>query len=202
MRKTVVALAVLGIVAATSADVIVLRDLTDEAFLSPREGVTYSGRDEIGSFFSATVAGYNVVDANLYMEGGPTEGGNYLDITGDSVQIELLYDDAQGGEELGYWVRMYAGEWDPDAGEYSYIAWGNFFCSVPNDGMWHSFTRYVDDFDEPFGDPSLLAQIYKYRVDAVKWDTVEPFTMGIGSIPEPASLGLLALGGLVLLRRR
>jgi len=201
MRKAIVALAVLGVVGAASADVVVLRDLTDEAYLSPRAGVTYIGRDATGSFYNATNDGYNVVDANLYMEGGPTEGGNYLDITDDTIEIILMYDDAAGAEDLGYWVRMYAGTWDPEAGEYNYVGWANANFTVPNDGQWHTFAKAVADFEEPFGDPALWAQIYKYRVDAVKWGAGNDFTFGIGSIPEPASLTLLALG-LVLLRRR
>jgi hypothetical protein len=205
MRKAITVLALLSMVSIASADLVVLRDLTDEAFLSPRDGVTYIDRDETGSFFAATLAGYNVVDANLYMEGGPTEGGNYLDITDDTIEIQLFYDDTTSTAplELGYWVRMYAGQWDPDAGAYNYWGWANFACVVPNDATWHTFTKDVSEFEEPFADPSWYAQIYKYRVDAVKWDPSDPyFTMGIGSIPEPATLSLLVLGGLALLRRR
>ncbi|MFQ5807648.1 MAG: PEP-CTERM sorting domain-containing protein [Phycisphaerae bacterium] len=202
MRKAIVTLAVLSMVGIASADLVVLRDLTDEIYLSPRAGVTYVGRDATGSFYNATNDGYNVLDANLYEPGGPTEGGAFLDITDDTIEIILMYDDAAGGEDLGFWLRMYAGEWDPVEEQYSYLGWANANFIVPNDGQWHTFTKAVGDFEEPFGDPALWAQIYKYRVDAVKWGAGNDFIFGLGSIPEPTSLTLLALGGLALLRRR
>lgn len=202
MRKVVVALMVLCFAAASSEALIVLRDITDWAYLAPRAGVTASGQDDVGQMFEGTVGGYNVVDANLYLPGGPTEGGNFLDFTGETIQMSLMYNDSDPAApaELGFWVRMYAGTWDGSA--YSFKGWANASIAVPNDGAWHTFQKDIGSFEEEFADPNDWTIIYKYRVDAVKWDVPVPFEFGVAAVPEPTTMSLLGLAGLALLRRR
>lgn len=54
--------------------------------------------------------------------------------------------------------------------------------------------------------PFDASQIYKFRFDIVYWDAAySPNTFCFDQLtvtPEPASLAVLALGGLALLRRR
>lgn len=197
MRVVIGLIAVLGLVSVASADLIVLRDITPDTDLAPRAGVTPMGRDAVGSFYEGINPGYNVVDANIMHDGA------FMDMTDDTVEVQLYCDVDDGTDWVGYWVRFYYGTWDGT--EYQFGgATANAFFEVTNDGAWHTFTKAVADFDEPFGDPMLYQSIYKYRVDAVHWAAGEanPITFGIGSIPEPASLSLLVLGGMAVLRRR
>jgi hypothetical protein len=187
---------VLATVSVASADLLVLRDMTPDTDLSPRDGVTPMGRDATGSFFQGINGGYNVIDADIMHD------GEFLDMTDDTVEIQLSASVNDGSEWVGYWVRFYTGTWNGT--EYEYGGWANAFFEVTNDGAWHTYTKAVADFDEPFADPTLYESIYKYRVDAVHWTASEdnPVMVGIGSIPEPASLSLLVLGGLAVLHRR
>lgn len=195
-------------------------------YLSPRATVTdlmnyTDGNGVTGAKATSIASGYNVLDVNLY-EGQNLYTGQCIDMTTGQFSLSLMYSDTDTADPnvaipdvMGFWVRFYYGTYDPGDSEAdppvepSWTYGGsmqNYFFEAPNDGNYHTFVRPYASADETFADPAMAGTVYKFRVDMVYWDApLAPADFGVEhisftSVPEPASMLILALG--MLIRRR
>ncbi len=211
MRKLIVVVAVLGMVPVANAGVVSdtgavydVKTVTEGGGVILTTGVRsmeipvdISGAeswDPVGSANNqvmlidiGTLSGYGndaVMDGIGWDVNLATVGGSWLS------EATMYFDDNFAPDGVG--VHLRAGDGD------------NF----PGTGSYSSPVVYLSDVgiaDIPLPDGWLRLEFYEGNDDAAgekDADWLADSTVTISVVPEPASLGLLALGGLVLIRRR
>jgi len=209
MRKTLTLVVMAGWAATASAAYV--NNFSSLDFISTRPPLPPPYLDYGGTAVSVDgpqgQTGYMMTDLK------PVVGNNPLDLSLET-EITLRWRiDYKGtgtppsGDELGLWLRVYSGTWDPQSQQWQFGARAGWFMPAKVDEGWFETTKDFKQPEDLYNNiPLDYTKIYAFRFDVVYWDAkYTPNTMSFDHfeiVPEPTTLGLLSLGLLRSLRRR
>lgn len=218
MRTIACVLAVLGLSgAAFAAQIGYSNDFSSLAEVGTRAplGAPYLNDPDFPSFASANIpqgsTGYFMFDIGTGAYGDAGVIGAPIDVSNGQLTLKWKYaytgtDTPPAGDPIGLWLRVYSGTQNPD-NSWTFGARAGYFFEAKVDQGWTETTKPINAPEDLYqGIPLDPKNVYKFRFDVVFWDAkYTPASVSFDQLtvtPEPASLALLGLAGLALLRRR